>query len=63
MTTSDIAYTPVLPEGWARPRGFSPTPPITPAASPTAWAVFALPIHGQGEVSGDDDARLRLSWP
>jgi len=23
MTTSDIAYTPILPEGWARPRGFS----------------------------------------
>jgi enamine deaminase RidA (YjgF/YER057c/UK114 family) len=23
MTTSDIAYTPILPEGWSRPRGFS----------------------------------------
>lgn len=23
MTTSDIAYTPILPEGWMRPRGFS----------------------------------------
>ncbi len=23
MTTSDIAYTPILPEGWTRPRGFS----------------------------------------
>jgi enamine deaminase RidA (YjgF/YER057c/UK114 family) len=23
MTMSDIAYTPVLPEGWTRPRGFS----------------------------------------
>jgi enamine deaminase RidA (YjgF/YER057c/UK114 family) len=23
MTASDIAYTPVLPEGWTRPRGFS----------------------------------------
>src|SRR5436305_4594834 len=23
MTTSDIGYTPVLPEGWQRPRGFS----------------------------------------
>jgi len=23
MTTSDIGYTPVLPEGWTRPRGFS----------------------------------------
>ena len=23
MATSDIAYTPILPEGWPRPRGFS----------------------------------------
>ena len=23
MTTSDIAYMPILPEGWTRPRGFS----------------------------------------
>jgi len=23
MSTSDIAYTPILPEGWPRPRGFS----------------------------------------
>ena len=23
MTPSDIAYTPILPEGWTRPRGFS----------------------------------------
>ena len=23
MTTSDIGYTPILPEGWTRPRGFS----------------------------------------
>ena len=23
MSPSDIAYTPVLPEGWSRPRGFS----------------------------------------
>ena len=23
MSTSDIAYTAILPEGWARPRGFS----------------------------------------
>jgi enamine deaminase RidA (YjgF/YER057c/UK114 family) len=23
MTTSDIAYTPILPDGWTRPRGFS----------------------------------------
>jgi enamine deaminase RidA (YjgF/YER057c/UK114 family) len=23
MTTSDIGYTAILPEGWARPRGFS----------------------------------------
>ena len=23
MSTSDIAYTPILPEGWTRPRGFS----------------------------------------
>ena len=23
MTTSDIAYTPILPDGWSRPRGFS----------------------------------------
>ena len=23
MNTSDIAYTPILPEGWTRPRGFS----------------------------------------
>ena len=23
MTTSDIAYTAILPEGWTRPRGFS----------------------------------------
>jgi enamine deaminase RidA (YjgF/YER057c/UK114 family) len=23
MSTSDIAYTPILPAGWARPRGFS----------------------------------------
>jgi len=23
MSSSDIAYTPILPEGWSRPRGFS----------------------------------------
>jgi enamine deaminase RidA (YjgF/YER057c/UK114 family) len=23
LTTSDIGYTPILPEGWTRPRGFS----------------------------------------
>ena len=23
MSTSDISYTPILPEGWTRPRGFS----------------------------------------
>jgi hypothetical protein len=23
MTTSDIAYTPILPQGWTRPHGFS----------------------------------------
>src|SRR3954468_9297780 len=23
MSPSDIAYTPILPEGWSRPRGFS----------------------------------------
>ena len=23
MSTSDIAYTPILPQGWTRPRGFS----------------------------------------
>ena len=23
MSPSDIAYTPILPEGWPRPRGFS----------------------------------------
>ncbi len=23
MSASDIAYTPILPEGWPRPRGFS----------------------------------------
>ena len=48
MTTSDIAYTPILPEGWTRPRGFS--------HATVATGTRSVRIAGQiGREPGDRD--------
>ena len=55
MSTSDIAYTPILPEGWTRPRGFSHGVVATGTKSVRIAGQIG-PEPGQAHIAAGTDA-------